>query len=106
MKKIAIVLVALMLMSMFAVAIPSSAANDKLEIRGPVWGIGDTGLEANSTNFAGFWYDLNENKSSERLIINSWTGDNKLEDDDLKYYSVPQNVTSEQNFNGFEHYAI
>ncbi|RQD85866.1 S-layer protein, partial [Methanosalsum natronophilum] len=60
-------------------------------------------------SFAGFWYDLGEDKHSEILKVDGTglaPGSRSLEDDKVKYIAIPQNVTSEQNFNGFEHYAI
>ncbi|AEH60073.1 S-layer-related duplication domain protein [Methanosalsum zhilinae DSM 4017] len=75
MKKIAITLVALMLMSLFVAGF-ANADNDyleELEIRGPAWNL--TGADANeifvanATNFAGFWYDIDDDESSEELWI-------------------------------------
>ncbi|ADI74590.1 S-layer-related duplication domain protein [Methanohalobium evestigatum Z-7303] len=64
-------------------------------------------LEANSDNFAAFWYDLADDESSENIIVNvsESTSDKKLEDDTeaLLYKStIVSGIESEFDFNNNE----
>ncbi len=80
----AIALAALMVLTVFASVIPASAATvDKVEIRGPVYDGTDfaailTGgdLVMDWNNFAGFYYDFDNDKGSETLKIDSTKTDN------------------------------
>ena len=78
-----IALVALLAIS--ALVMPAFAAEDAveepIEVRSQVFNDSafenfTTGIEINSTNFAGFWYDIDDGLSSEVLVIN--TNDTKF----------------------------
>jgi len=106
MRKLGITLVVLMLMSLFAVGAASANNNDdyvdELELRGPIWNFSALDndvdqLVANETNFAGFWYDLDEDRASENLTVLDVDGDT-IKEEDLVYTATPQKVTTSHNF--------
>ncbi|MCJ7616963.1 MAG: hypothetical protein MUO43_10560, partial [Desulfobacterales bacterium] len=89
-KKITIVaLVALMLL---LVSLPANAAvnESSVEIRGSV--VNATALKASGgnaswdyANFAGFWYDLKDNKQTESMTITKFDGERNIAKADLVY---------------------
>ncbi len=96
-KKITIV--ALVAMMLLTAVLPASAAINasKVEIRGDVskdTTLDDTGTEPfsvmnwNSANFAGFWYDLKEDSSSENLQISARDG-RSIDKENLWYNTTP-----------------
>jgi S-layer protein (TIGR01567 family) len=83
------------LLAIAAAVMPASAA-DSVEVRGPVYNDSTLGditsaagdyIEMNATNFAGFYYDIDANVSTETLrILNaSVTGDKTIDEDGLEY---------------------
>ncbi|MDG6244177.1 MAG: S-layer protein domain-containing protein [Methanolobus sp.] len=84
-KLITTVMVAIMVLAL--IAVPASAA-DKVEIRSTVL-TGAGTLDA--TNFAGFYYDLDDNLSTETLTINA-ISTRTIEADDLEYNSSIESV--------------
>jgi S-layer protein (TIGR01567 family) len=67
------------LLAIAALVMPAFAAEDveePIEVRSQVFNASKfedftTGIEINSTNFAGFWYDIDDGLSSEVLLINT-----------------------------------
>ena len=95
-KNIMIPLVTLMILAMVGAA--SAAEVTELEIRGEVKEgnttnqLGPDDLEWDATNFAAFWYDLDDGTSTETLEIAA-TLDNvvrTLEEDELTYTTSPE----------------
>ena len=80
-KILAVVLAVFMLL---VVAFPASAAVQatKVEVRGSVWNQGDNLSDAswNSQKFAGFYYDLKNNLTTETLSFMTTPGRSNLED--------------------------
>jgi S-layer protein (TIGR01567 family) len=78
---------------MMAVAPPISgeAITDDVEIRGAI-SIGD--ITYDYCNFAGFWYDLKKNRTSETMVITTSGVDGRtIAKGDLVYHCAPQMVT-------------
>jgi opacity protein-like surface antigen len=101
-------LVALMVLAMVGAASAASADDevttvDKLEIRGEVIRINPSDspnerIEWNATNFAGFWYDLDDDLMTETLWIdanvlnataNGAGEDRTIDEDRLWYHTSP-----------------
>ena len=82
---LAVVLAVFMLL---VVAFPASAAvqTTKVEVRGSVWNTGDDLSAAtwNSQNFAGFFYDLKNNRTTETLKFTT-TPDRSNPEDTIQY---------------------
>ncbi|MGB9941026.1 S-layer protein domain-containing protein, partial [Methanosarcina sp.] len=76
----AVTLAALMLLTVFASA---ASAQDVVEIRGPVFNgsniqgiVGTNGVTIDATQFAAFYYDINDNVTTETLSIKNVAGNN------------------------------
>jgi S-layer protein (TIGR01567 family) len=84
----AVILAALMLLTVFASAASAAAVNETLDIRGPVFNgtnlqtIGNVSMDA--TNFAAFFYDIDNNVTTEKLSITKGTG-NVIAENGLVY---------------------
>jgi S-layer protein (TIGR01567 family) len=96
MKRLAaLILAALMLLTVFASA-ASAAANETLQIRGPVYNgsnINDLtkndGIKMDATKFAAFFYDIDNNVTTETLsIIGSNNKDRTIEKGNLVYQTT------------------
>ncbi|MCK5109756.1 MAG: hypothetical protein KAR25_08700, partial [Methanosarcinales archaeon] len=96
-KNIMIPLVALMLLAMVGAA--SAAEVTGLEIRGEVKEgtaanplVGPAALTWDATNFAAFWYDLDDGTSTETLVIAATldNGARTIEEDELTYTTSPE----------------
>ncbi len=114
-KPISIVLVLLMLsLTTLTVATVVSAqvkANE-VEIRGEVFSVGNAGIgnvaigniavSWDSTNFAGFWYDIDENRQTEKLEILKFKDSRTIDKDNIRYITdrAPQKykVFKEANY--------
>ena len=76
----AVTLAVLMLLTVFASA---ASAQDAIEIRGPVFNgsniqeiVGTDGITIDATQFAAFFYDINDNVTTETLSIINVPGNN------------------------------
>ncbi len=96
----AVTLAALMLLTVFASA---ASAADSVEIRGPVFNgsdiqsiVGD-GITIDATQFAAFYYDINDNVTTETLSIKKVTGNNGnvIGEGGLAYSTTIQKVAYE-----------
>jgi len=85
-KKITIV--ALVLLMTLLVSLPANAAltATSVEVRGAVANA-TTGVPFtwDSANFAGFWYDLKTNQSTETLSVQKYTGARSIDKENLWY---------------------
>ncbi|RZN31115.1 MAG: hypothetical protein EF813_12590, partial [Methanosarcinales archaeon] len=99
-KNIMIPLVTLMILAMVgAASAADDAVIDKIEVRGNLESIaiGDganDAIEWNATNFAAFWYDLDDNLQTEKLtlkagVLNATTDDRTIDEDALNYTTKP-----------------
>ena len=80
----AVTLAALMLLTVFASAASAAAANESIEIRGPVYNGSDINdiiakqlavvITMDATQFAAFFYDINDNVTTETLSIKNVAG--------------------------------
>ncbi len=105
----AIALAALMVLTVFASVIPTSAVTvSTVEIRSPVFNGTDLeamataaggSLSTNYTDFAGFYYELDDGVGSEAITISNGTANvsltNTIEDGGLVYTTDVQNVSYE-----------
>jgi S-layer protein (TIGR01567 family) len=87
----ATLMAALMVLTVFAGV---ASAADSVEVRGPVYNgssisdiINNTPITIDAQNFAGFWYDIDENTSTEMLTITDTNSNSAREigDEDLTY---------------------
>ncbi|MCK5660500.1 MAG: hypothetical protein KAH86_04010 [Methanosarcinales archaeon] len=100
-KMTALAVSLLMVLTVLASVVPASAYTTAgpVEIRGQVYTVADdTDITWNVTNFAGFYYDLDDAVGSETLLANI-TDDNKIDGSgtarDLRYTTTAQNKTFE-----------
>ena len=99
-KKIILPFVTL-IMVLAMVGAASAATVDKIEIRGQVinGSLPNGEFEWNATNFAAFWYDLDDNLETERLILNTGytlnAGQREIAEDALTYVTEPEPQTFE-----------
>jgi len=77
------------LLALAALVVPATAQMDVIEVRSQVYNETDlaSDIEITATEFAGFWYDLDEGDSSESITINSsFVSDNRsIAEDGLEY---------------------
>ncbi len=97
-KNIMIPLVALMILAMVGAASADEMTTvDTIEVRGNVESIAvgagtNAVLEWNATNFAAFWYDLDDDLQTETLTLAAGTisaDDRTIDEDNLTYTTVP-----------------
>jgi S-layer protein (TIGR01567 family) len=94
MKRLAaLILAALMLLTVFASAASAAVANETLQIRGPVYNgstlndiLTKNAIKMDATQFAAFFYDIDNNVTTETLsIIGSNNKDRTIEKGNLVY---------------------
>jgi S-layer protein (TIGR01567 family) len=109
----AVTLAALMLLTVFASA---ASAADAVEIRGPVFNgsniqsiVGD-GITIDAAQFAAFYYDINDNVTTETLSINNVAGNNGniIGEGGLVYTTTVQKVAYEYDkpAAGWDNYSV
>ena len=94
------VIVALMVM---ALAITSASAATSVEVRGTVFDANSASYEINATNFAGFYYDLDDDISTETMTILSdlTNSDRSIGENELVYTTTIEGVDyTSDNFDG------
>jgi len=105
-KKIILPFVAIAVLAVAMVGAASAATTvNEVVIRGTVQDITTTqpdAIEWNSTNFAAFWYDLDDNLQTERLWIkanslNCAADDRSVEKDNISYSTHPEPQQYELN---------
>jgi S-layer protein (TIGR01567 family) len=107
-KKIIVPFVALMVLAMVGAASAADAVVDKLEIRGDVEELADGATTSplymwNATNFAAFWYDLDEDLRTESLWIEAGSlsdAQRTIEEHNLTYSTHPEPQAYELYENG------
>ena len=83
-------IVIMAIIGLFAPAASGAVITEDVEIRGAV-SIGD--ISYDYSNFAGFWYDLKKNRTSETMSITTSGVDGRtIEKGDLVYHCTPQMV--------------
>ncbi len=90
-KPISIVLVLMLSLTLTMATVASAQVKaSKVEIRGDVFSIGNVGIgnvavSWDSTKFAGFWYDIDENRQTEKLEILKFKDSRSIEKDNIRY---------------------
>jgi S-layer protein (TIGR01567 family) len=89
-KPITIALTLLLSIALIAVTVGAQVTTSEVDIRGEVFSMGNVAISdatANwdSTNFAGFWYDIDKNKSTESLKILKFKDSRTIDKDNLVY---------------------
>ncbi len=87
-KPISMVLVLLMLLISTTLVVSAQVTTSNVEIRGEVSELisGNFSVKTwNSTNFAGFWYDIDENKQTETLDILKFKESRTIDKDNIQY---------------------
>ncbi|MFZ3169360.1 MAG: S-layer protein domain-containing protein, partial [Candidatus Methanoperedens sp.] len=81
-KKILAVVLAVFMLLVVAFPVSAAVQATKVEVRGSVWTQGDNLSDAswNSQKFAGFYYDLKKNLTTETLSFTQTPGRSNLED--------------------------
>ncbi|MBZ0177241.1 MAG: S-layer protein domain-containing protein, partial [Candidatus Methanoperedens sp.] len=81
-KKILAVVLAVFMLLVVAFPVSAAVQATKVEVRGSVWNQGDNVSDAswNSQKFAGFYYDLKNNLTTESLRFLATPGRSNLED--------------------------
>ena len=93
-KPISMVLSLLMLLSItlaITTVVSAQVTTSEVEIRGEVVsvsGIGNVAVGWDSKNFAGFWYDIDEDKQTEKLDILKFKDNRTIEKNQLKYITT------------------
>jgi S-layer protein (TIGR01567 family) len=109
----ATLMAALMVLTVFAGVASAAMTVDSVEIRGPVFNGSDistivdeqgdgTQVEVNATNFAGFWYDIDEDQATEYIYISNKSSEDgrELAENKGLVYKTYINETGYEAFNG------
>ena len=108
----AVILAALMLLTVFASAASAAAVNDSVDIRGPVYNgsnlqtiIAAAGgnVTMDATKFAAFFYDIDNNVTTESLSITKGTG-NVIAENGLVYTTTIGKT--EYEFENWGNYSV
>jgi S-layer protein (TIGR01567 family) len=112
-RLIATLMAALMVLTVFAGVASAAMTVDSVEIRGPVFNGSDistivdeqgdgTQVEVNATNFAGFWYDIDEDQATEYIYISNKSSEDgrELAENKGLVYKTYINETGYEAFNG------
>ncbi len=108
----AVILAALMLLTVFASAASAAAVNDSVDIRGPVYNgsnlqtiIAEAGgnVTMDATKFAAFFYDIDNNVTTESLSISKGTG-NVIAENGLVYSTTIGKT--EYEFENWGNYSV
>lgn len=81
------IIAVMVVLALFVSAAAGAVVTQDVEIRGEV---ADGYIEYDYANFAGFWYDLDKDRSSETMTVNCSGVDNRtIDDGDLVYNCAP-----------------
>jgi S-layer protein (TIGR01567 family) len=90
------------LLAIAALIVPAAAQMDAIEVRSEVYtneSLDADNVTINATNFAGFWYDLDEGLSSETLtILNSFVDGRAIDEGGVVYNSTIVQTLYEGSF--------
>ncbi len=111
----AVTLAALMLLTVFASAASAVAANESIEIRGPVYNGSNINdilakqpggvIKMDATQFAAFFYDINDNVTTETLsILPGGSSGNVIGKNSLVYTTTI--AKTDYQFEGFGNYSV
>ncbi|WP_277985488.1 S-layer protein domain-containing protein, partial [Methanolobus psychrotolerans] len=87
------------LVAIAALIVPATAAVQSVEVRSSVYdpAIDGVNIVINATTFAGFWYDMDEDLSSEEMNITFTTAaDRSIADGNLEYITTVQQTGYDQ----------
>ncbi|WP_321430090.1 S-layer protein domain-containing protein [uncultured Methanolobus sp.] len=99
------------LLALAALVVPATAVDATVEVRSSIFNgtnfediisqqSGDGTILINSINFAGFWYDIDDDLASETLTIVNTTTGNAIDEDELIYNASIVQADYEADFAG------
>lgn len=91
-KSISIALMLLLSITLATITVNAQVTTSKVEVRGEVsqlTGLGNFAVKSwDSANFAGFWYDIDENRSTETLKIVQFDGNRSIPKNKIEYITA------------------